>query len=203
MTMPPPRLKSCDVRQCEAMCCYDGAYLLEGEEAFLAELLAKVPALRDAVPPEFVVDGYWNGEQLGRKTATRAQVYANPDYPAHFTRTRCVFSDAIGFCRLESFARARGQHPWTFKPAVCWMHPLQDDGGEPEAPVASPAEDPYRTATYPGYSPFTACGRNCGDGQHWKIVLRNEIAYLEAATQLPLLGSPGHTVDELLNAAAP
>jgi hypothetical protein len=180
------------------MCCYDGAYLLEGEEAFLTELLSKVTELREAIPATFVVDGYWNGEKLGRKTATREQAYANPDYPAHFARTRCVFSDAVGYCRLESFARARGQHPWAFKPAVCWMHPLQDEGGEPEAPVASQAEDPYRSPDYPGYSPFTACGRPRADGVHWKIALRNEIAYLRAARQLPLLGSPGHTVDELL-----
>jgi len=196
--MPVTRLKPCDVRDCEAACCYDGAYLLEGEEAFLAELLAKVPELRDAVPATFVVDGYWNGERLGRKTATRPQAYRNPAYPAHFTRTRCVFSDEIGYCRLESFARARGQHPWTFKPAICWMHPLQEEDGEPEAPVPSPEDDPYRRADYPGYACFTPCGRPCDDGLPWRQALQREIAYLRAAPQLPLLGSPGHSVDELL-----
>jgi hypothetical protein len=200
--MSKPRLKPCDVRVCEAMCCYDGAYLLEGEEAFLVELLDKVPALRAQLPAAFVVDGWWNGEMLGRKTATRPQRYANPDYPAHFARTRCVFSDDVGYCRLESFARSRGQHPWTFKPAVCWLHPLQDGGGTPEAPIASPGEDPYRREDYPGYSSFTSCGRHCADGVHWKLALRAEIDYLQAAPQLPLLGSPGHTVDELLAQAA-
>lgn len=180
------------------MCCYDGAYLLEGEEAFLDELLQKVPELRAQVPDVYVVDGYWNGERLGRKTATRPQAYQNPEFPAHFTRTRCVFSDGIGFCRLESFARSRGQHPWTFKPTICWLHPLQDEDGEPEAPVASPAEDPYRLPDYPGYSCFTSCGRNRSDGMHWKQALQGEIAYLRDATQLPILGTPGHTVDELL-----
>jgi hypothetical protein len=180
------------------MCCYDGAYLLDGEEAFLDELLRKVPELRAHLPETYVVDGSWNGEQLGRKTATRPQVYENPDFPAHFTRTRCVFSDEIGFCRLESFARSRGQHPWTFKPTICWLHPLQDDDGVPEAPVASPEEDPFRLPDYPGYSCFTSCGRNCSDGMPWKRALRGEIAYLQGATELPILGTPGHTVDELL-----
>lgn len=193
-----PLLKPCDVRECEAMCCYDGAYLLEGEEAFLDELLAKVPELAAGLPREYVVDGWWNGERLGRKTATRPQEYMNPGYPAHFTRTRCVFSDEVGYCRLESFARSRGQHPWTFKPAVCWLHPLQDESGTPEAPVASPEEDPYRRPGYPGYSCFTSCGRPRPDGLPWRQVLRREIDYLRAARQLPLLGSPGHTVDELL-----
>jgi hypothetical protein len=180
------------------MCCYDGAYLLEGEEAFLAELLEKVPELRAAVPAAFAVDGYWNGELLGRKTATRAQQYRNPEFPAHFTRTRCVFSDETGYCRLESFARARGQHPWTFKPAICWLHPLQEDSGEPEAPVPSPQADPYRREDYPGYASFTPCGRHCEQGMPWRKALRREIAYLRSAPQLPVLGSPGHSVDELL-----
>jgi hypothetical protein len=180
------------------MCCYDGAYLLDGEEAFLAELLSKVPALRGSVPAEFAVDGYWNGEFFGRKTATRPHDYRNPGYPAHFARTRCVFADDAGFCRLESFARARGQHPWTFKPAICWLHPLQEESGAPVAPVASPAKDPYRQPGYPGYASFTACGLHREEGRPWREVLRGEIGYLKSASQLPLLGSPGHTVDELL-----
>lgn len=196
--MPSLRLKPCDVRQCEAMCCYDGAYLLEGEEAFLHELLAKVPLLREGLPEEYVVDGWWAGEKLGRKTATRPHEYGNPEFPAHFTRTRCVFADGNGWCRLESFARSRGQHPWTYKPAVCWMHPLQEEYGEPVPPVRSVEEDPYRTPEYPGYSPFTACGKPRPDGLPWRQALAREIAYLRAASQLPLLGSPGHTVDELL-----
>jgi hypothetical protein len=200
--MSSVRLKTCDVRQCEAMCCYDGAYLLEGEEAFLAELLAKVPSLRDAVPGEFAVDGYWNGQFFGRKTATRAHDYRNPHYPAHFARTRCVFADDAGFCRLESFARSRGQHPWTFKPAICWLHPLQEENGEAVAPVPSPAKDPYRQPGYPGYASFTACGRHCDEGRPWRETLRAEIGYLTSAPQLPLLGSAGHTVDELLACSA-
>jgi hypothetical protein len=200
--MSSVRLKVCDVRRCEAMCCYDGAYLLEGEEAFLAELLARVPALREAIPDPFVVDGFWNGEKLGRKTATRPHDSRGAEFPAHFARTRCVFADEAGFCRLESFARSRGQHPWTFKPAICWLHPLQEEHGEPVAPVASPEKDPYREPGYPGYASFTSCGRHRADGRPWREALRAEIGYLRAARQLPLLGSPGHTVDELLGAAS-
>ena len=40
------RLGVCDIRRCEARCCYDGVYLMEGEEAFLRELVARVPELR-------------------------------------------------------------------------------------------------------------------------------------------------------------
>ncbi len=192
------RLCPCDVTRCEARCCYDGVYLLEGEEAFLRELLTRVPELAAKVPAEFVVDGYWQGEPMGRKTATRPHDYKAPDFPAHFAHTRCVFADAQGFCSLESFARERGLHPWTFKPAACWLHPLEVDGAKPEPPPVSPSEDPYRSEDYPGYSSFTPCGRNDPQGLPWRKALAGEIDYLKKAPSLPLLGTPGNTVEELL-----
>lgn len=188
----------CDVRRCEAACCYDGVYLLPAEESFLRELVARVPRLREHVPREFIVDGYWNGAYLGRKTATRAHAYRNPDFPAHFARTRCVFADAEGFCELEKFARDNGQHPWTYKPATCWMFPLQEEAGAPVEPVRGGKEDPYRTPEYPGYASCVPCGRRDPSGRPWREALAREIAYLAAAPSLPIMGTPGHTVDELL-----
>jgi hypothetical protein len=194
------RLSGCDINCCEGMCCYDGVYLETQEEEFLRELVAKVPELRAGLPEEFIVDGYWDGEYLGRKTAIRPVQYRNPDFPAHFTRTRCVFADSRGYCRLESFARARGLHRWAFKPAMCWMFPLDvSECGQPEAPPVSPHDDPWRTDTHPGYATITGCGRHREDGKPWREVLAVEIEYLQQAKSLPILGSPGHTVDELLN----
>ena len=100
----PLKLSVCDIRQCEGRCCYDGVYLLPGEESFLRELVARVPALAAQLPREFIVDGIWNGQSLGRKTATRPVNYQATDFPPHFTRTRCVFSDAVGLCELEKLA---------------------------------------------------------------------------------------------------
>jgi hypothetical protein len=195
-----PRLSVCDVTKCEGRCCYDGVYLQQGEEDFLRELVSKVPALRANLPEEFVVDGHWNGEYLGRKTATRPQEYRSADFPAHFTRTRCVFSDAQGFCELEKFARSHSQHPWTYKPTTCWMFPLQEEDGVVAQPVCGAADDPYRTDEYPGYASCVPCGRHDAGGKHWRESLAREIDYLEAAEALPLLGTAGHTVDELLAA---
>jgi hypothetical protein len=178
-TMGPLRLSACDVRQCEGRCCYDGVYLQPGEEQRLHELLQQVPALRACVPEEFVVDGYWNGESLGRKTATRPQEYRSPDFPAHFTRTRCVFSDAEGFCELEKYARSRDMHPWSFKPLTCWMFPLQDEDGEPVEPVRDAADDPHVTPEYPGYASCVPCGRHDSCGKPWREALREEIRYYE------------------------
>ncbi|HTV80914.1 MAG TPA: hypothetical protein VMF03_21870 [Steroidobacteraceae bacterium] len=206
MTMTPLRspddlrLCTCDVRQCEALCCHDGAYLEPQEEQFLHELVARVPQLRESLPDRYIVDGYWDGEFLGRKTATRPQVYRNPEYPGHFPRTRCVFADAEGFCSLEKFARSRGQHPWTFKPAVCWLFPLQESDGQPEPPVSDPRLDPYRSPRYPGYATVVPCGRHDPAGRPWTEALARERAFLARARSLPVLGSVGHGVDELLAA---
>jgi hypothetical protein len=196
------RLAVCDVTKCEGRCCYDGVYLQPGEEEFLRELVSKVPSLRANLPDEFVVDGHWNGEYLGRKTATRPQEYRSADFPAHFTRTRCVFSDAQGFCELEKFARSNSQHPWTYKPTTCWMFPLQEVDGNVAEPVCGTADDPYHTDEYPGYASCVPCGRHDASGREWREALAREITYLEEAEVLPLLGSAGHTVDELLAAVA-
>lgn len=194
------KLSTCDIDKCEGRCCYDGVYLLPAEEEFLRELVARLPWLAAKLPAQFIVDGVWDGEYMGRKTATRPSHFAAADFPAHFTRTRCVFSDERGFCELEKFARQRGQHPWTFKPTTCWMFPLQDDGGVPAEPVRGPADDPYCTPDYPGYASCVPCGRHDPQGLPWREALAREIAYLEQALELPLLGSPGRTVDELLAA---
>ena len=195
------RLNVCDVERCEGRCCYDGVYLQQGEEEFLGELVSKLPALRAKLPATFIVDGYWDGEYFGRKTATRPHEYRSADFPAHFTRTRCVFSDDQGFCELEKFARSNGQHPWSYKPTTCWMFPLQEDEGVAAQPVSGVDDDPYCTAEYPGYASCVPCGRHDPAGKPWREALTREIAWLEAAPMPPKLGTPGHTVDELLAAA--
>jgi hypothetical protein len=173
-------LSVCDVRACEARCCYDGVYLQGDEERDLRELVAREPGLRARLPEQFIVDGYWDGQLLGRKTATRPHQYSSPDFPAHFARTRCVFADVVGYCELQKLALQQGLHPWAYKPTTCWMFPLQDDDGVPAAPVAGPDDDPYATDTYPGYSNFVPCGRHDAQGRPWREALQQEIAYLEA-----------------------
>lgn len=135
------------------------------------------PFLRSA--EEFIVDGYWDGELLGRKTATRPHDYQDPEYPAHFARTRCVFADSIGYCELQKLALERKLHPWTLKPTTCWMFPLQDDDGVPAAPVASPRDDLYATQQYPGYANYVPCGQHVPEGRPWREALGEEIAWLE------------------------
>ncbi len=130
------------------------------KKSFLRELLEKVPALRAKVPEQFVVEGYWNGEHLGRKTATRPTNYRSADFPAHFTRTLCVFGDRPGLLRTRRSSRVpTRQHPWSYKPTTCWMFPLQDDEGEVAEPVRGPEDDPHVAPDYPGYASCLPCGQ--------------------------------------------
>lgn len=195
---PGLKLTQCNVRNCEAMCCHDGAYLMGGEEEFLVDLVSRVPDLKAKLPADFVVDGYWQGEPFGRKTATRDHDYKNPNFPSHFPRTRCVFADPDGYCELEKLARSRGLHPWKFKPAVCWLFPLSVKDGEVVPPPVDPQLDPYRSATYPGYVTVVPCGRHDPSGRAWPETLDRELKYFNAASGLPVLGSAGNCPTELL-----
>jgi hypothetical protein len=191
-------LSRCDVSKCEAMCCHDGVYLMEGEEQFLRELVDRVPPLKESLPEDFVVDGYWRGELFGRKTATRPHSYLNAEYPTHFPRTRCVFADSVGLCELEKLARRHDLHPWTFKPATCWLFPLNIEASDPAPPPKDPALDPYRFDNYPGYVTCVPCGRHDPNGRTWRETLKEELEYLEAVSGLPILGSEHHSVGDLL-----
>lgn len=193
------KLTRCDIATCEAMCCHDGVYLMAGEEEFLKELVARVPDLRAAIPQNFIEDGFWNGTFYGRKTVTRPYEYQSSQFPAHFPRTRCVFGDADGLCELEKFARRRGNHPWSFKPAACWLFPLSAENGSPVPPPMDPTLDPYYQPGYPGYVSAVPCGRHDPMGQPWWETLRMEVEYLDAAKGLPVLGSLGHMLKDLLN----
>ena len=167
------RLRRCDVARCEAACCYDGVYLRPGEEPALVATVRAHPEFFAFLPEAFVVDGVWNGRP-GRKTAVRPHAYRNPDYPAHFAQTRCVFAFDDGRCSLQVLAMTRGEHPWARKPRVCWLHPLFDGPAGVVPPPVDPADDPDRRPGYPGFVAFTDCGRHRPDGQPWPAVLAEE-----------------------------
>jgi hypothetical protein len=179
-----PRLRRCDLAVCEAMCCYDGVYLQGDEEARLTATVREHAGFFAFLPATFVVDGTWQGRLRGRKTAVRPHVYRNPAYPAHFAPTRCVFGLADGRCSLQRLALALGEHPWARKPRACWLHPLHDGPDGPSPPAVDPREDrDRRPPDYPGFAPFTDCGRHRPDGAPWRQLLAEELAYDEATGQ--------------------
>jgi hypothetical protein len=189
MTPPELLLKTCNIAECGAMCCHDGVYLSEVEEQRLRQLVDSTPELRARLPAEYVIDGWWNGEHLGRKTATRLHEYRNPAWPAHFPRTRCVFAGEAGLCELQKLGLQRRQHPWRYKPFTCWMFPLDEVDGKALPPSPDPTRDPYRTADYPGFVSAVPCGRHDAAGEPWQRALAHELRHFEAVKALAEFGS--------------
>jgi hypothetical protein len=170
------RLRQCDIAQCEGLCCYDGAYLEPGDEERIAAARSAYPEFFRDVPAEAIVVGQWRDQPPGRKTATRPWTYRRP-IPAHFTATRCVFAGTTGLCALETAARAHQLHPWTFKPTICYLFPL-DLGGDEPGPIP-PGADPYDLGPeYPGYTTVVDCGAHHPNGRPWPEVLERELATL-------------------------
>ena len=186
-------IKRCDLEKCEALCCYDGVYLHDGEEALIVEILKKYPDHFN-LPEEPIVNGDWMGKVKGRKTATVPYSFKR-DKPKHFTDTRCVFVTSGHRCSLQVLGNETGVHPWTFKPSACWLFPLHLTGDRIIPPPKIDEEDPNDLGTiYPGFVKYTPCGMDCDDGENWSLVLKDEISYLsENAKNLVILrkGSNG------------
>ena len=192
-------LMPCDFKTCEALCCYDGVYLMSGEEEFLLQLIGRFPEQFSDIQGDIFVDGYWMDELFGRKINTRPHQYKSSNFPAHFSPTRCVMADEAGLCRLEKFAIELNLHPWSFKPATCWLFPLNIENGDPVPPPLDPKDDPnYVDDKYPGFVCYVPCGQYSSKGKPWKDVLKRELSYFRGTKSLPLLGCPGHTLDEIV-----
>jgi len=169
------KLKACDYRFCEARCCYDGVYLQEGEEEKIIKAVNAFPWYFDHLPNDFIVDASW-GSIKGRKTAVRYHAYSSPDYPDHFTKTRCVFAALDGACSLQRASVEAGGDKWTFKPKACRTHPLQCRHFDFQAPPTSTGEDKFNVGvSYPGYVSYTPCGINRADGNVWVDELKDEV----------------------------
>ncbi|SMP01484.1 Tetratricopeptide repeat-containing protein [Laceyella tengchongensis] len=174
-----PKIKRC-LMKCEALCCYDGVYLLDGEEEKLKETVKNYPAYFTHLPEEFVVDGNWRDLMVGRKTAVRPHQYQTDSYPIHFEPTRCVFTDENGLCSLQKVATDLDYHPWKFKPLACWAFPLRLVDGKITGPPEKDEQDPdYVDETYPGYMKFVPCGCHHDQGESWVELYKQEIWYLD------------------------
>lgn len=196
------KLLRCSVESCQAMCCYDGVYLLEGEEQLIKSVVEAYPDQFSHLEGKFITDGFWRGEYYGRKTSTAPFRFNAPDFPPHFSNTRCVFADAKGFCSLEKTARDLGIHKWTFKPTACWLFPLRITDNKLAPPPINCADDPEREdAEYPGYTTFTRCGRHSPQGSPWYEALAEELSYFEKAGALPPFGLKGRTLEEVIELA--
>ena len=176
-------LRPCAVG-CAATCCHDGAWLSEAAAVRLDALTERFgDALRalGAPDPRVVPD-----PDGGHRTA-RVPAPPHPSAPPWFPPTRCGFLTADRACALQRLGEALGQHPWTFKPVACVLHPLSTDrAGEAVIWLPTAATDPHRDGPYLGFAAHTPCGAEGADGPPAAEVLAAELAWLGA-----LIGRPG------------
>lgn len=167
------RLMQCNLSECEAICCSDGAFLQPEEVRRIRRLVRAFPEHFSHLPPDYIVEGEWAGYK-GPQTNVRPHVYAKR--PKHFNDTRCVFAEADGKCSLQTLAVARGKHKWAYKPMGCWLFPLTSDGQDIVPPPRNRAQDPNNIGRrYPGFAIYTGCGKHRPDGKVWWIVLKEEV----------------------------
>ncbi len=176
-----PVLANCFCGSCQSVCCYDGVYLTPEEERRITEFVEAHPEHFEWLKRPFIVDGDWPGMRSRRKTEkTEAHDY-DASFPAHFTKTKCVFELPSGQCGLQRAATDLQMHPWHVKPMACWSFPIRKVEGERiQPPITDLDEDPdYINESYPGYVSYLPCvkhGRQ--DGVSWTVKYRNEIEYI-------------------------
>ena len=174
---PETRLLPCKLDECEALCCYDGAYLSSDDRDRIHQALAEGGTYFAFLPGTPIVRGQFGAVLDGMKTATRPHAYRSPGFPGHFEHTRCVFTLPDARCSLQAFAVSRGEDPWRYKPLVCWMHPLRVSAGRVVPPPIDPMQDPDRDGeACPGFLCYTPCGRHRPEGLPWREVLATEVA---------------------------
>lgn len=169
------KIARCSTASCLGMCCYDGIYLSRDEPEVLREVSVRhaefFASIGVALPAEVAAE----------KTATRARPFSVlvEGFPAHFKDTACVFLTGDGLCSLQMLSESLGLHPWFYKPAGCWLHPLAlSDADGPAILLDSRETDPFRDAGYDGYVDSTHCGRTCQSGNPGWEVLSTELAFL-------------------------
>lgn len=186
------KIRPCELSRCRATCCHDGVYLSQEEADGLKNLILENPDLALELPAEPIID---SGRGKSLKTAIRD---AEPselaeDYPEHFPKTRCVFLDNEGRCRIQMLSVEQGRQPWFDKPLTCWIHPLvilptNRERSRPVLTLVSPENDPQKIDAYPGFGSCTHCGRLDEGGKKARQVLAAELEMLGLVSGRDILG---------------
>lgn len=191
------KISPCDLGDCHGVCCHDGVYLGPDEAKIIDQLVAKnrsdFEALGLDLPNPVIVFGNWRDLISGLKTATRSEPMSAmvEEYPEHFPDTACVFLMTDGRCGLQQFAADRDLHPWYFKPATCWIHPLsivQRSDAPPLLTLFDRESDPQNLPDYDGFVSRTHCGRVDDCGTPAFEVLSGELEMLGRLGRRDLLG---------------
>ena len=181
------KLKRCALQRCRGMCCYDGVYVSQHAAVVIADVCRLEADFFNSVglalPEDVIVEGVWQGAVDGLKTAVKPQPFSVSvsGWPGHFNDTACVFLDTEGRCGLQLLSVKLGQHPWTYKPFGCWLHPIATaDQGQPALVLLDEEHDPHslKDSDYVGYVSCTHCGATEPTGSPAYEVLADEITFL-------------------------
>lgn len=176
------RIHVCTLPECRGICCTDGAYL-EADEPDVIRALARERAdtlagIGIQVPGLPVVRGRpRSGVDESWKTAIRRTPASRAD-----GRMACVFWLTDGRCALQVLGERSGLHPWHFKPAACWLHPLDiltEHGGRVLVSLFRGVPPPEGAPPSVGSAP---CSQQRGDGRPAIEALSREIAFLSGLT---------------------
>ena len=162
---------TCNPNECEARCCYDGVYLHKNEVKSLRAVVKDNAEFFSFLPKVYFQKTHYPFHEAYRKVKAKLFKYKDPDFPLHFTKTRCVFC-VDNLCSLQTLAVQKGLHKWTFKPVACWLYPILIRNAKLTMPPMD--GDPINSF---GMRQHTPCGKHKASEGPWEKQLKAEIAY--------------------------
>ncbi|MBD2690672.1 hypothetical protein [Anabaena catenula] len=191
----------CSLSSCHGMCCHYGVHVnqetvetiqkvVEEEAEFFKSIgldLPKEVIIDDEEYEDFPVEKFeWNAMISVKKTALKEKPFSRlvNDYPKHFKDTACVFLLDDSRCGLQELSKAKGLHPWYYKPLPCWLFPIFIAPGEnqPEIFLPRPEAEPWYLPQYDfdGFFTKVPCGQYSECGQIGYILFQEELKFLSA-----------------------
>jgi hypothetical protein len=189
----------CSLSSCHGMCCYNGVHVNQETAEVIQRVVEKeadfFKNLGLDLPTEAIIDdeqyeelpvskNEWEGLCSVKKTALKEKPFSSliNDYPSHFQNTACVFLLDDSRCGLQELSKAKGLHPWYYKPFTCWLFPILIAPGEnqPQISLPSPETEPWYLPEYDfdGYFTKAFCGKPSECGQLGYILLQEELKFL-------------------------
>lgn len=173
-------LSRCDLSDCRGICCTDGAPLDQEEAAVLSRLAEDEREAFEEMglnPDRLVAlteDGGVGHTGLRSRKPGEFPKVAIPRLP----ETTCAAMLSDGRCGFQVLSEKRGHHPWYWKPAVCWLHPIVvSEDSIYLLPAGVSREDAYRAGQFATVTPCSFAGAGAAPSVD---LLTSELEYLGA-----------------------
>jgi len=115
----------CITTECQSWCCTGGVWIDSWEKE---KILAQAEKVKPHLPEGRRDETRWfDGERDNHLDFPSGwgEGTAVVDDPTHPAGTTCIFlRPADRYCALQTASIANGDHPWSFKPFYCILHPL-------------------------------------------------------------------------------